>query len=96
MNAPLSAVALSPQQPPQSDEWYQTRDEYIRDALAGRDDDWSRFDLDASASTLAAIHEAAALPADEFKSAVQRLIAARIQSAAEGHATVVERNWGRA
>ena len=74
-----------------SNAWFAERDAYIRYALQG-DPDWTTWDPEQSAQTLVAIQRALDLPADKCKSEVQRLIAARIQAAARGHADTCERN----
>lgn len=77
---------------PKPGAWYACRDEYIRNAVRGFDTDWTRWDREASAQALAAIHAALELPAEEFKAEVRRLICLRIEAAGRAHADTCDRN----
>lgn len=69
--------------------WYTERDAYIRDALAGKNLDWTDGDRLFRAIQL---ETHAAVPPAQALLAIKRLIAQRIQHRAEEHADVMLEN----
>jgi hypothetical protein len=75
-----------------SREWHEVREDYVKDATAGRSPDWAHWDEHASAELLLKIQALITLPPEKFKTAVESLITGSIAAAAVGHADQCEKN----